>query len=186
MNSIEQGEKAMKKAVRKSTSKIVSALSAEAIAEQSTRLAQHASGLKVLQASKNVSLYLSMKKELQTDSLLKWLFDNNKRVFIPKVTGKASQDMIMPELRSLEEIKLMKETKWGIPEFTESQLENRSDGIETGEIDFVLAPGVGFNHQCLRLGHGGGYYDCFLTRLQEKRKTLGLPPAFVLVSLNFC
>jgi len=170
----------MKKSLRKSVSKVLNSLSEDVILAQSNQLAQRAFSLEPLKQSKNVCVYLSMKQELQTNSLLEWLFQQNKRVFIPKVTGKSPEAMSMPELHSLEELNGMEKTKWGIPEFTEDQLSNRCDGIESGLIDFVLAPGVAFNADCLRLGHGGGYYDNFLTRLQGIRSAKGLKPAFVL------
>ena len=89
--------------------------------------------------------------------------------------------MIMPELLSKEEVDTMERTKWGIPEFTQEQAQTRQDGIEGGCIDLILAPGVAFTKEGLRLGHGGGYYDSFITRLQRKRGELGLAPAYLVV-----
>lgn len=34
----------------------------------------------------------------------------------------------------------------------------------TGKIDLFLVPGIGFDHQMMRLGRGGGYYDRFLRK----------------------
>ena len=121
-----------------------------------------------------------MTKEVQTAPILEWLFAGNKRVFVPKIVGKSSEDMRMPELVSLAELDGLAKTKWGIPEFTADQLTERPDGLdESALVDVVLAPGVAFTAGCERLGHGKGYYDCFLAKLQAKRKALGLPPAFI-------
>ena len=88
----------------------------------------------------------------------------------------------MPELLEKGEVDTMERTKWGIPEFTDEQARAREDGIEEGSIDLILAPGVAFTKEGLRLGHGGGYYDSFISRLQTRRKELELPPAYCVVS----
>ena len=45
-------------------------------------------------------------------------------------------------------------------------LEGAVDGATLGVIDFVICPGVAFDNQCRRLGHGKGYYDTFIERLE--------------------
>jgi 5-formyltetrahydrofolate cyclo-ligase len=120
------------------------------------------------------------KGEAQTGPVLSSLFTARKRVFVPKVVGKSSSDMRMPELRSVAELKSLTLSPWGIPEFTAQQLQERADGLLSDEalVDVVLAPGVAFTERCERLGHGKGYYDSFLAALQRRRAALGLPPAF--------
>ena len=39
--------------------------------------------------------------------------------------------------------------------------------VHTGEIDFVIMPGLAFDQVKNRLGYGGGYYDRFLIKHPE-------------------
>jgi len=133
--------------------------------------------------AKRVSVYLSMAREVQTLAILDKLFAENKRVFIPTVTGLNSHDMIMPELMSLDEFHSLEKSSWGIPEFSKAQLEGREDGLtglESSLVDVVLAPGVVFSPSCDRIGQGKGYYDCFLEKLERKRESAALPKPFVI------
>ena len=41
-------------------------------------------------------------------------------------------------------------------------------------IELVVVPGLAFNHECLRLGRGGGYYDRLLPGLSTGTRTIGI------------
>jgi 5-formyltetrahydrofolate cyclo-ligase len=43
-------------------------------------------------------------------------------------------------------------------------------------LDIVLLPGVGFDHQMNRIGHGKGYYDHFIQRCHDYAKKVGREP----------
>lgn len=66
--------------------------------------------------------------------------------------------MIMVEVASKLEMDSFPKSKWGIPEPPEDFIIERPDGTYAGCIDLVFVPGVAFDVNCSRLGHGKGYY----------------------------
>ncbi len=111
--------------------------------------------------------------EIQTEEIISNALTNRKRVFIPKVTGSESHNMVMVEIFSPEEVDSFPKSKWGIPEpqlppdFVDM---TRNGGI----IDLVIVPGTGFDPTGCRLGHGKGYYDTFLDGLAKANNILKL------------
>lgn len=99
----------------------------------------------------------------------------------------------MLRLRTLAEYEGMKMNRWGIrepeeeyaagveeisqgspsPDQSQSQnervrRENALDPSTGGSgLDLILSPGVAFDEQAGRLGHGKGYYDRYLARCEE-------------------
>ncbi|KAJ1942745.1 hypothetical protein FBU59_003110 [Linderina macrospora] len=65
--------------------------------------------------------------------------------------------MDMVELRGKEDLESLAKNKWGIPEPAKDRV-----GVDAGVLDFVLVPGVAFDRNGNRCGHGKGYYDRFL------------------------
>ena len=67
--------------------------------------------------------------------------------------------MVMVRVNSLLDIENFPKSKWGIPEPTDEYIRDHPDVTGTpGAIDVVLVPGVAFDRNCARLGHGKGYY----------------------------
>lgn len=163
-------------------------------------------GQRLLLSDKNaVSVYLNMPKgEVETwPNTLIWLFDEEANdededkkkyssatsshprplVYVPKVVGSKSQDMLMLRVDSTEQIRSFRGTnRWKIMEPSEEEamemIDAFDDALSSSElIDLILVPGVAFDRQCRRLGHGKGYYDAFLDRLNRLREKRGLHPA---------
>lgn len=128
------------------------------ILQQAQAIAPHIHSLPEFQRANGVSVFLSMKGEVDTYGIIKGLLeDHNKQVFIPKIVGKAAKDMVMVPLRSYAEIDQYPRNKWGIPEPAAPGDGHSSEAHFQG-IDLVLMPGVGFDRTGGRLGHGKGYY----------------------------
>ena len=159
-----------KAALRSTIAKRLKMLSDEHIKNQSNRVREQLLSSKIIEKSRAISVYLHMpKRELQTDQLLSDLFMLRKEIFIPRVDGMSSTDMRMLRLKSLEEMSTFVPSKWNIKEPTVEHAERMENALDKGSVDTVLVPGVAFDGKCQRLGHGKGYYDCFLRQLQKIR-----------------
>ena len=122
--------------------------------------------------------------EIQTNEIIADALMNRKRVFIPKITGAESHNMVMVEIFSTEEVESFPKSKWGIPEpqLSENFIDVTKGG---GVIDLVIVPGTGFDRVGCRLGHGRGYYDTFLETLATANAARQLDgPKAVGLSLN--
>ncbi|OJD18797.1 5-formyltetrahydrofolate cyclo-ligase [Emergomyces pasteurianus Ep9510] len=118
----------------------------------------------------------------------------------PATQGRSSV-MDMLALRSLEDYESLREDKWGIPTLDSNTISSRrnclggygvparvtaqssSAGTEVESesetafddgsgLDMIVMPGVAFDEQLRRLGHGKGYYDHFINRLRSNRQNV--------------
>jgi len=109
-----------------------------------------------------VCLYASFKGELPTTQLLQLLINSEKRCVLPKVNSEGQPELY--EIKSFQDLELSSleilEPKINCPRINPTQ------------IDFFLVPGIGFDRQGNRLGHGAGFYDRLLA--------LASPTAFLL------
>ncbi|XP_076635262.1 methenyltetrahydrofolate synthetase [Colletes latitarsis] len=164
------GIKAAKHLLRKKMKNVIAQLNSEEKQRQSKNVFQKLCALTEFQTSQRISLYLSTENEIDTIPILKHLFEKQKEVFIPRYRNK---QMEMVKLLSMEDYEKLPLTKWNIkqPNFDES----RENALETGGLDLIILPGVAFNMDGKRLGHGMGYYDTFLNiylRKQQKKPHL--------------
>lgn len=194
---------ARKTALRKEVKRLLKTVSAESCRAQSCLVAEQLISLPEFRQSRSVSIYLPIPGEIDTLASLPDGYPNDvvgrlglighclhegKQVYIPKVVGMNSEDMLMLRLSPYEEQRVgerglleqvagFPRNHWGIAEPTDEEVATMKNGLEDGDIDLVLVPGVAFDARCNRLGRGKGYYDCFLRCLQEIRGKRGLPAA---------
>ena len=107
------------------------------------------------QAAETVFIYVSTGNEPDTTRLIDEALKSGKTVCVPKCGKKP----FMKAVR-IGSLKDLKEGAYGIPE-------PESDAEFEGKIDLAVIPCVSATADGVRLGHGGGFYDCFL----EKRET---------------
>jgi 5,10-methenyltetrahydrofolate synthetase len=108
-----------------------------------------------------VSLYWPMKAEFDLRAQMKTWTGQGVRIALPVVIKKA-QPMIFREWTPAAE---MEPGIWQIPV-----------PVNTAEVipDVVIAPLVGFDTDCYRLGYGGGYFDRTLAALKVRPKVIGI------------
>ena len=110
-----------------------------------------------------VCIYASFKGELPTNQLLHHLLNSKKKCVLPKVNADGLPELYV--VKSVEDLELsaleIPEPKKGCPL------------IKPGEINFFLVPGIGFDRQGNRLGHGSGFYDRLLAQASPSAFLLG-------------
>jgi 5-formyltetrahydrofolate cyclo-ligase len=169
----------MKRSVRLELRQRLKALSKDYIDQQSAVVAEKLFALPQFQMSNAFSAYLSMPEgEINTDTILQRGFEYNKRVFIPKITGKKSEDMFKLEVLDYATIANFPKNSWGIPEPSQETVADSVDGTYSGLIDLVVMPGVAFDRHCNRVGHGKGYYGELPYVAYSTGTNAGLTPSF--------
>ncbi|XP_056632823.1 5-formyltetrahydrofolate cyclo-ligase isoform X2 [Diorhabda sublineata] len=166
--------KTTKAIVRKRMEEKLASLSLQEKQKQSKIVREKLFQLDAFKNSKNVSIFLSMNSEIDTEPIVRKIFDSNKRCFVPRYNKKI---MEMVELYSMEDWSTLPVTKWNIkqPSFEDGRI----NALDTG-LDLIILPGVAFTREGDRLGHGGGYYDKFLDVICKKQP---IPP--ILIALAF-
>ncbi|KAJ3128428.1 hypothetical protein HK098_004505 [Nowakowskiella sp. JEL0407] len=124
-------------------------------------------------SSERISIYTSMPtSEISTFELIADSIRLGKKVYIPRYSNTKEKNL-MEMRRVIEgEVEQIVPNRWDIKEGGEGE-----DAMEEEGVDLVVVPGVAFTVKGGRLGHGKGYYDRYLSRLNEKRMREGRDPA---------
>lgn len=112
----------------------------------------HILELPEIQAAKVITSYYPMPGEPSLISLNEALVAQGKTVLLPRIVNKQM------EFAKLEG-ELIKRGKFHEP----------AGAIFIGEINVALVPALAIDHDGIRLGHGGGYYDQFLPKTSAFR-----------------
>lgn len=116
---------------------------------------------------KNIMLYLSFNKEVDTYPLAQWCLNNGKNVIVPYCIH-ASKEIIPFKIDNLTSD--LSKSAFGIMEPKHDLLEK----TKIDEIDLIIVPGVVFDEDCNRVGFGAGYYDRFLPNRRKNTTTIGI------------
>ncbi|MDR2481300.1 MAG: 5-formyltetrahydrofolate cyclo-ligase [Spirochaetaceae bacterium] len=105
-----------------------------------------------------VLIYLSMPDELDTSTLLDIAFNENKKVYSPKVESETSMQFFRVSNDSSSWVRGPFDIRE--PAGREADLFKSEDGDA-----LVISPGLAFDRQGNRIGRGKGYYDRFYEKL---------------------
>ncbi|XP_004874866.1 5-formyltetrahydrofolate cyclo-ligase isoform X2 [Heterocephalus glaber] len=157
-----------KRKLRAELKQRLATLSAEERRRQSRLLTQKVIAHSKYQKSKRISIFLSMQDEIETEEIIKDIFQQGKTCFIPRYQFQ-SNHMDMVKLASPDEISSLPKTSWNIHQPGEDDV--REEALSTGGLDLILMPGLGFDNHGNRLGRGRGYYDTYLQRYLQLQGT---------------
>lgn len=106
-----------------------------------------------IKQAQTIMLFYGVRSEADTRPLIKTLLRQGKRVVLPRCLSR--QNM---EGRAIDEQSELYLSAYGIPEPGEE-----CPVVGQAEIDLILVPNLCCDRRGYRLGHGGGYYDRYLS-----------------------
>jgi 5-formyltetrahydrofolate cyclo-ligase len=148
--------------IRKRLLGLRNALSKEEIAARSGGIVTRLMRMEEIRKASTVMVYLSFGSEVLTDDLIRWGWEEGKRIVVPlcRPEGRVLTPCLIDGFAELEE------GHYGIREPKADRLRV----VPPGEIDAVLVPAVAFDRRGYRVGYGGGYYDRFLPTTPQAAK----------------
>jgi len=180
-----------KKDLRAALRQRLSQVPADVIATQSRKIVDALFSMSEYQNARRISVYLSMPSgEVSTTSIVYDALERGKKVFVPYIhklatpaPGGHKSVMQMVSLLSREDFESLTPDSWGIPTPSQGSIAGREvclchpEGpvdhhVASGEgdvsLDMIVMPGMAFDRDLNRLGHGKGFYDIFLKGYHER------------------
>jgi len=117
--------------------------------------------------AQTIMIYMSMPRELETNTLAITAWRNGKRVAVPRTSNDWSPAMAIRgfdakcEMKAVE-IQNLNENMELTTLGTRQPIHGRV--VPLLEIDLIVVPGLAFDRHGGRVGRGGGFYDRFLTQ----------------------
>ncbi|MEH7224559.1 5-formyltetrahydrofolate cyclo-ligase [Bacillus sp. JJ1566] len=121
--------------------------------------------------AKTIGITISQEFEVNTKYLIEKAWESKKRVAVPKCHPK-TKTMTFREITSFSQLEVV---YYGLQE----PIEEQTREVLHNEIDVLFVPGLSFVTNGYRLGHGGGYYDRYLTEYQGNTVSLAFPEQLV-------
>jgi len=144
-----------KKALRESIREKAKSLGAEYLHFSDQCLQDRLLALDEWKTARMVLVYMSVGKEPDTERIICAALEEGKRVAIPRCLGSG-----IMEAREIASLDGLQPKRFGILEPDET-----FPLIPLEELDLVIAPCVAADRQLARLGHGGGYFDRYLSKV---------------------
>ena len=111
--------------------------------------------------SDKIFLYVSYKNEVQTRHLIKKMLEDNRDVYVPAPDPDTKEmDAVL-----IDKFSDLTEGAYGILEPI-----NSNSKIDPSFLDLIIVPGLVFSLKGFRIGYGGGFYDRFLARSNNRER----------------
>ena len=130
--------------------------------------------LTAFRRARTVCCYVALPYEVQTWRMIEEMLIKGKRVVVPLVQPRTKQ-LLLSEVR--DPTTELARGAFGVWE----PVASARRPVPVRELDLVLVPGIAFDRQRHRLGHGHGYFDRFLARIPKAIPTIGLAFRFQLL-----
>ncbi len=144
-------------------------LSQEQVNIASEAIVDAIKNLSLFKQSKIIMSYMPFGNEVNVLPLNQWILDQGMSLCIPRVVSGTEMDAVKIESLNHDLIK----SRLGI---LEPNL--MAEPVDVSKIELILVPGLAFDRDGNRLGHGKGYYDRFLAKCSTKTFLLGLAYSF--------
>ena len=132
---------------------------------QSDAICRHILNADIFRRSKTIAAYCALPHEADITRVISAALELGKRVALP-LCGPAPE-MTFRCISSLNELQI---GRYGIPAPPEHALL-----CDAAELDLILVPLEAIDHYGFRLGKGGGYYDCLLSKTGAYAMGCALP-----------
>ena len=110
-----------------------------------------------------IFIFVSFGSEVNTREAIKYMLSIGKTVCVPKVIDKFYMRAI--KISGMKDLVINKvgilEPKYGVE-------------VDFTTIDMVVVPGVAFDKKGYRIGYGGGFYDIFMSKLENHTSKIGI------------
>jgi len=155
-----------KKSLRKKVLEKRSKLSKEDIIQYSKTIAEKLYEMDYYINAKRIMSFISFKDEIHTHDIIKKSLNRGKSIVVP-ITIPETREMKVSELLDFSELEI------GFYDILTPKKEFIRF-VDPNTIDLILVPGVVFAEDGYRVGYGGGYYDRFLSNLDNEVMKIGL------------
>jgi 5-formyltetrahydrofolate cyclo-ligase len=151
--------------LRRQLRNCLTAMSPEQRKDKSRRACRNLIATEQFQGASVVMMFLSLPHEVDTSEAILHAWQLGKTIAVPKISWQ-QRHMIPVQISSLE-------TGFSTGA---SGLRNPVAGVPIpfGQIDLVVAPGLGFDRSGNRLGRGGSFYDRFFANKEVTASRCGL------------
>jgi 5-formyltetrahydrofolate cyclo-ligase len=147
-----------KKQLRTELKQRRSKLSESSRSKKSQQIIQFLHEFDEFNQAKSLFCYISYLSEVETNSLISGILEQNLALSVPKIMGET--EMLAIPLTDLSDLE---PDKMGI-------LTPESSLATSDSFDIAITPGVGFTVRGERLGYGRGYYDRWFSKNKVKIK----------------